>query len=317
MKKLIVVAIIMAGIITAGYLFFSRQNTKPIQVTNEPASFVDQYAGQVYFFEGKSLKSFEAASGKTTTLIDGIDLTIDNVVWSPDKSKVILNIFNDHGSDFVNLPETPFNSRGNVLIDLNTKNSRELNPEARQIKWVDNNNIIFKVIDEEYGGAVLYTSSIYDFSEPHILGSVSEEDAYLPVGNKIFVAKRSTDVSKVSVRAIDMTDNLIRQVGIYENFRGFDSAGEYLIIKHETFDFFNSRTLLQTSRLSTSDLVSAGEGKVYVLSQGERTLYEYKLPDGQKVIVKTFEELPRAVSFSVENSILILDTGAGLTRLKF
>lgn len=316
MKKLILVAVILAGVITAGFLIFPRQSSKPLQVTKEPASFIDQHAGQVYFFENKALKSFDASSGKTEVLIDGIDLTIDNVVWSPDKTKVILNIFNDHGSSFVNLSETPFNERGNVLIDLNTKNVREFNPQARQIQWLDNSNIIYKVIDEEYGGAVLYSSSIYDFSEPHILGSVSEEDLYLPVGNKIFIAKRSTDVGKVSVRAVDITDNLIRQIGSYDNFSGLDSAGEYLIVEHETFDFINSRTLVQTSRLSTSDLVSAGEDGVYILSQSERALYEYNIADGSKVKVKTFEELPVVVSFSVENSILILDTTSGLIRLK-
>lgn len=159
----------------------------------------------LYYFgnQGVKLKKFNISTKKTEILYPDDILYTYEILWSPDKNKLILK------------NSQPYASTSTQLLDLKTKKITDLNKNIQSVIWSnDNQNIYYQLQDQEKNLNYLATAKYDGTGEQKIidLDLPDYEFAWLDNFQKLGFWRPPTDVSGVKLKQIDIRTKSVSEI---------------------------------------------------------------------------------------------------------
>ncbi|MCL5407180.1 MAG: hypothetical protein M1429_01655 [Patescibacteria group bacterium] len=158
---------------------------------------LSQDGSSLYYFgnQGVKLKKFNISTKKTEILYPDDILYTYDVIWSPDKNKLILK------------NSQPYTNTSTQLLDLKTKKITDLDKNIQSVIWSNNSqNIYYQFQDQEKNLNYLASAKFDGSSEQKIIDLDLPDYSFTWLDNfqKLGFWRPPTDVSGVKLKYLDI-----------------------------------------------------------------------------------------------------------------
>lgn len=349
-KKLLMVVLIISLLIAAAIILTIRNTKREVITIDTPWQ---QVSAEKMLFptlspDGKDVIYFNNAKepafyqmgieNKEVKKLSGGMGTPDEIIWSPNKTRVILKvaydqyIFEKYGSKFAS-PGTPDQTITTWRYELQSQSLTKLDDRIQNVAWTKENEIVYQYLDEEKNISYIATANPDGTGESKIvdLPTVLQYGiSFAPGGNTAAIYSIPTDISPSTIYSLSLEDKKLNQIREIE--------GNTKVIAADNKFFFNlpAKRLPQLAVMNEvgtkmkplgintilDSIAVLNENKVIIPAQGTSendTFYQINLSDYQvSKMVSPSKEKIKALNLMIspDNKTLYFTSDDYLYKLR-